>query len=57
MSKLELQAEQCRFLQTAIISHVVLKPTNKTKLKMYSAIFTSIISYHQNWKEPTTVQY
>lgn len=36
MSKLELQAEQCRFLQTAIISHVVLKPTNKTKLKMFS---------------------
>ena len=47
MSKLELQAEQCRFLQTAIISHVVLKPTNKTKLKMFSLVltFTSIIAY------------
>ena len=30
MSKLELQAEQCRFPQTAIISHVVLKLTNKS---------------------------
>ena len=46
MSKLELQAEQCRFLQTAIISHVVSKPTNITKVEMLSSMFLkSIIAY------------